>query len=305
MLTKFPNGVSSFGVPVISSSAAVMAKENEFGTTYFVDPTNGSDGNKGTDKNNALRTFTQAMVVVKSYDTIRLASGGYTGNFTTPLNAVAPFVSVIGNEGTYFAASSSSSPIVEVRARGWRWSGIEFDNPTGAAGLRMTKEAGLLTRGADFFIVENCLFFGGKAGIEFNGGGTYWKIRNNHFSLISTSGAGAVWVGSSSYQVPALGLIEGNRFDNNVNHIDGNNDRGFSDTVISGNNFMRDSNGTDTTVMIDIAGSGGGNSVIGNYFDIAKAEFNTGGTQRIFSNSTDYGAGNQFEDGAQAATMRA
>jgi hypothetical protein len=42
-ITNYPNGISSFGVPVLVGANAPV-----FGTVYAVDGTNGSDGNKGT-----------------------------------------------------------------------------------------------------------------------------------------------------------------------------------------------------------------------------------------------------------------
>lgn len=43
-LTNFPNGITSFGVPVMGSIAGVPFS----GNYYFVDPVNGADGNDGT-----------------------------------------------------------------------------------------------------------------------------------------------------------------------------------------------------------------------------------------------------------------
>lgn len=299
--THYPNGLTSRGIPL-----PYMGAGSVFGKTYFVDPTNGSDGNKGRGTTDAFKTFTKALATAKHCDTINLAKGGYVGNFTTPINAIAAFVTVLGNEGTYFEATTASSPVVDVLARGWRWSGIEFDNPTGAAGLRMTKAVGLVDRGADFFTVDNCLFYGGKTGIEFNGGGTYWKILRNRFSLISTAGGGGVYVGSSSYQIPALGKIEDNVFDNTINHIYCGATRGFSDTTIKGNTFKLDGVATDGAILCDIRGSGaaGGNSVVGNYFDITKAQYtDDASTAFIRTNATDFGAGNYCNDGAADAAI--
>lgn len=44
MLTNFPNGITSFGVPVLGSVGGVPFT----GNYYFVDPVNGADGNPGT-----------------------------------------------------------------------------------------------------------------------------------------------------------------------------------------------------------------------------------------------------------------
>lgn len=292
----------------------VEARRALFGKTYYcVKSTDSQFGRIKADFNTIYADGNEAiqtdldvtLALLKPYDTIILAAGDWSGDHVTPLNADAPWCRIFGEPGAYMEPATSSKPCIEVKARGWRFSGIEFDAGATGSGLKMSKIAGLTERGADFFTVDNCLFFGGKTGIDFAGGGTYWNILNNHFSLIDdNAGGGGIFVSSSSYQIPALGQIDGNRFDNNINHINGGGTRGFSDTIIRANNFMLDSAGQDATILMSIKGNGGGNSVIGNYFDIPLAQFNTGGTQRVFSNSTDYGAGNHFQDGEQGSTMR-
>lgn len=44
MLTNFPNGITSFGVPVLGTIGGLPFT----GNYYFVDPVNGADGNEGT-----------------------------------------------------------------------------------------------------------------------------------------------------------------------------------------------------------------------------------------------------------------
>lgn len=55
-LTNFPNGVTSFGVPVLGSIAGIPFTGNYF----FVDPVNGLDGNSGSSPTNALKTLYRA-----------------------------------------------------------------------------------------------------------------------------------------------------------------------------------------------------------------------------------------------------
>ena len=308
-LTNFPFGVSSFGIPQVGGSSGRTAGGSVFGKTLFVEPANGSDGHNGLSPDHPLKSLTQAFVLVKDWDTIQCAPGNYSGNYDTPINADAAFVSLVGVQATdmgvapWAAPSDTALPIINVKARGWKISGFEFEGMTGSSAIRMTKTIGLVNR-CDFFQVDNCLFSGGKIGIEFYGGGTYWRILNNHFSLLTTAGGAAIYITDSSFQIPALGEISGNRFDNNINHIDANA-KGFSDTVIRGNVFQQEGVAQTTTIVFDlIGGAAGGNQVIGNWFDMAKAEFNTGGTQRVFSNTTDYGAGNWFKDGPQDVEMR-
>lgn len=55
-LTNLPNGISSFGVPVIGGIGGMPLT----GTWYFCDYANGSDGNDGLSPENPLKTITRA-----------------------------------------------------------------------------------------------------------------------------------------------------------------------------------------------------------------------------------------------------
>ena len=55
-LTNFPNGVSSFGVPMIGGIGGIPLT----GTWYFVNPAAGSDGNEGTSPESPFATIYQA-----------------------------------------------------------------------------------------------------------------------------------------------------------------------------------------------------------------------------------------------------
>jgi len=82
MITNFPNGVSSFGVPTVGTLPVVLGASG-IGKIYFVDATNGSDGNTGLSPAQALRTVAQAYSFAASGDTIALST-----NSTHTLTAV-------------------------------------------------------------------------------------------------------------------------------------------------------------------------------------------------------------------------
>ena len=76
-LTNFPNGVSSFGVPIIGGIGGIPLT----GTWYFVDPLNGSDGNDGLAPSSALQTLYQAhnyMTAGKNDVAYLIGNGGTT-----------------------------------------------------------------------------------------------------------------------------------------------------------------------------------------------------------------------------------
>jgi hypothetical protein len=74
-LTNFPNGLSSFGVPVLP--------QIPFGTNskvFFVDPVNGSDGNKGNSSSRPLKTLLKAhsLCTAGRNDVVYLIGNGAT-----------------------------------------------------------------------------------------------------------------------------------------------------------------------------------------------------------------------------------
>lgn len=57
-VTNFPNGVTSFGVPIIGGGAHVPSTTGKY---FFVDSNNGSNGNSGLDKDHAVATLAYAI----------------------------------------------------------------------------------------------------------------------------------------------------------------------------------------------------------------------------------------------------
>ena len=57
-LTNFPNGLTSFGVPVMGSGGGIPSTTGNY---YFVSSTTGSDDNDGKSKNVPLATFEKAL----------------------------------------------------------------------------------------------------------------------------------------------------------------------------------------------------------------------------------------------------
>ena len=60
-LTHFPNGVTSFGIPMLGAGVPAM-----FGDVYFVDFANGSDGNSGKSMDQATKTLSHAYTKIVS-----------------------------------------------------------------------------------------------------------------------------------------------------------------------------------------------------------------------------------------------
>jgi len=92
-LTNFPNGVSSFGIPVIGGGGLPATK----GNVYFVDYGSGNDGNRGKSPDRAFKTLAYAYTKVTSnnFDIICLI-GSDTHVLTEMLTVAKNRVAIIG-----------------------------------------------------------------------------------------------------------------------------------------------------------------------------------------------------------------
>lgn len=84
-LTNFPNGLSSFGVPVLPGMPQVFT-----GNYWFVKPISGLDGNSGKSPQQALKTLSRAlaMATANNNDVVFLISEGDSASATTDYQAV-------------------------------------------------------------------------------------------------------------------------------------------------------------------------------------------------------------------------
>jgi len=96
-LTNFPNGLSSFGIPVVGSG---MIPPSE-GTYYFVDYTYGADGNQGTQIDKPLKTVQKAYELATSgADDVIVLMGSASHTLTAMLDVTKSRVHFIGMDGT-------------------------------------------------------------------------------------------------------------------------------------------------------------------------------------------------------------
>lgn len=129
-LTNFPNGVSSFGVPVLGGVGGIPLT----GTWYFVDPANGSDGNEGTSPEAPLDTLSRAHTLCtagKNDVVVLIGDGGTTGtaresatltwskNATHLIGVTAPtMISQRARISTPTTATTNVNPLMKVTASG-------------------------------------------------------------------------------------------------------------------------------------------------------------------------------------------
>lgn len=110
-ITHFPHGVSSYGVPVLPDLGARLGKV--WGTTYFVDTTNGSNSNDGKEPDKAFSTIQKALdsCTADKGDRVYVRNGSYTET----LGLSKDGVSLIGeSHGVIVTGSTNAEPTLSV-----------------------------------------------------------------------------------------------------------------------------------------------------------------------------------------------
>jgi hypothetical protein len=194
-LTRFPHGISSIAGPVIGDGARFSSPWN---THYFVDGTNGSDGNSGTEPTKAFKTIAKAVAASTGGDVIYIRPLSY--KMGTGFNRYTEDV-VMLNTG---ASSGVTAPLAGKSIIGITPSGVASD----FMGVRWTQSSTVpLNIEAPGTHVENIGFFCEAAtyGVYFEGdGATYTKAGHTGSSLYNCAikGEGGVFAnGSDSLQI--------------------------------------------------------------------------------------------------------
>ncbi|MBX3504414.1 MAG: hypothetical protein KF895_02970 [Parvibaculum sp.] len=171
--TNFPNGISSFGMPVLGSGV-LFGKESR---VFFVDPANGRDGNSGTSLKRPLQSLARAHELCEAgrNDTVFLIGDGSTAatarlseklvwskNATHLIGVTAP-TRVAQRARISHAATAPTTvftPMVEVTASGCVFSNFslfEGFNPGSSTACVLWEDKG----GRNYY--EN-IHFGGMGG---------------------------------------------------------------------------------------------------------------------------------------------
>lgn len=319
-MTNFPNGISSYGVPVLPLGI------NPFGRVWFVDAKIGSNGNSGRQADRPFLTMAKAFANIDSGDTI-FFRGKVREQVTTPAGVFD--VTVIGaanrprhaddlyedsNPGrgssaaTWAAPASpaAATPLVKVIQQGWRFQRMLFAGPTDAdpanacIQIHRTEEGAAEQDGGHLELV-GCRFASGYNGLYDSGGCANVGIYDSRFEALTNFciiGAGNIGVGQSDWDV------QRNHFDGFTNGV---KIAAFGCRIER--NAFSDGGTPNTTVVLNTNNGGGAdNHVVHNTFQTATANFNTPdvvgcATDVWFNNSIDAtsaGVGGNYEAGQPA-----
>jgi len=241
------------------------------GITLYVDSALGSDAYDGLTWATAKATIGAAVALAEDYSTIYVGGVSYTEAVTTPVGIER--VRLIGvcanNQIPYWQSGAADAIQLAIVSGEWEVAGFRFAS-TSATVANVT-----INRTGSSSIIRDCWFSGsgsesGIEGVGPTGPPTDLKILNNRFSGFTTGGAleGAVCATDYSESGAVVWEIIGNMFGDNTHNIN----LDALSCRIEGNTFTKSTSASAMTILIStrgaagVAGAGGGNAVVGNYF---------------------------------------
>lgn len=168
MITNFPNGVSSFGGVLTSNQIPFGIGTGGVGNTYFVDATNGSDGNLGLSPESAVKTIAQAYSYVTSNNQDKVVLSANSGHAVTEMLSVAKnrvhFIGTDGRSGYGLGArtritmgvttAATDLAVMQNTGVGNSFTGLKFDSSnTKAESLYGIVEVG------EYTVYNRCEFY--------------------------------------------------------------------------------------------------------------------------------------------------
>lgn len=286
-LTNFPNGISSFGVPVLAGPTV-------FGKVWFVNPSAPGNG-QGNSPSAPFTTMARAFAAAGDNDVI-FFKGTIREQLVAPLGVTG--VTIIGSVGgnvrdddgakwtTPASGAVAGQALLELRQQGWILSNfLMTPDATGGACVKAHRAEDATYPDSSHFVMDGMRFVGAGGtpiGVQDVGGNHHYVIRNCEFQTLTT----AILCSSTAIAVPLRNKILGNSFYANTNDIDS----AQSYALIQNNRFM-----TDTTKTVVIAG-GGNCMVTGNVFPNGFADIDP--AHGYDGNSTDVWTGNLVIDQA-------
>ena len=292
MLTNYPYGVSSFGMPVVGGITTT-------GAIHFVHPTLGSDANDGLSTDTPFATIQQGITASRDakddYVILMPSSTDYDVTATTTVDKNR--IHIICPSGIGWGGMPGNSARMHMNTAATDWFTITADNVE-IAGIFFKADATSTTGSPIVFsgtrwcgnIHDN--FFGlyaaaastGNYGIVGTGACNHMAIHNNYFTVYSP----ALNTGNNNLVAAFIGFTSGS----------------------STRNIIRDNvlvTGVNSTIAAGILEAGTGTMVIGNY--LHESVLNGGNDAGVFtlgiSTGTDAQVANNIISIAAASAANA
>lgn len=288
----------TFGAFTPDTYAALLSESQDVQTTQptlYVNSYTGSNANSGLSPDQALATITQALAMAENgaiiglfgvfneHCTTRLGLQDITivGLANTPRQATTSGVPN-GGGATWLSASGGTTALLTVQGQGVTVRNIYFNNSATAAPCIDLVTVGDPPAQADaaHFLAQGCIFTGADNGIDAMDGTNFVRIVDCTF--LNFAGAGDIAINAAQSIGTLLDWrIVNCKFVNNVSNIIA----ALSHSTVSGCVIEAGS-----TTTIDTTGATVPNWIVGNYFNIAAADFDpaggvTGVTGEVWSNT--------------------
>lgn len=314
--TDFPNGVTSFGIPLPAGGGRLVT--TPFGRTWFVNANAtapnagwgpGSDGNSGTSPTTPFLTMAKAFTVLGSGDVINFV-GKLTEQLVTPVQVFDVWINGCGNlprhadavpAGGGYAAAQWAAPTtgtvgqatLRVLQQGWRFTNFLFTSRDAtAACVELVRNAGAgdLERDASHASFGGMRFSGAGIGIKAGVAALFTElvndvhVENSQFDNMTTAISDGI--GTNQW------TIQGNNFLANTSQI----------TMKAGGFVIRNNSigaftAAGSSGGIDLNGGAGLNQVTGNNLS---GTYSIAGGYRV-ANANDNWYGNVSSAGLTSA----
>lgn len=297
-ITAFPNGVSSFGIPVTGGAPLSV-----FGNFWFVDTTASSNGD-GKSAQSPVTTMAQVLNGGALGDNdVVFFKGKVREQLVAPLGVTGvKIVGMVGgnvrdDDGAKWyppASPVAGQALIEIREQGWEFHNFLMtpDTTTGAC-IKAHRNEDATYPDSSHFICRGMRFVGSGAttyGVEDVGGNHHYIIEDCEFQGLTR----AITCTSTSIAVPLRNTIRRNKFMGNTNDIA----TSLSYSLIKDNVFFTPGSGATNKVISTTYNSaqGGINTVVGNVFNNTEVEIAPG--NGYTGASTDNWTGNYVNNQA-------
>ena len=181
-ITNFPNGISSFGVPMAGPDYASM-----FGSYWFVDNSSSAARNDGKSPDTPFTTIAAAVAKAAAGDTIYVR--GTNTDYDEAVTITANMVSLIGVASHVKMLgwnADSDATCLTITGHGCVVDGFYFRPEGATSGIAIDIGTDTTTAKGDCTVIRNNLFKSSAVtcayAIKANGCPEYVKIYNNHFT---------------------------------------------------------------------------------------------------------------------------
>jgi hypothetical protein len=249
-LTNFPNGITSFGIPVIPG----MEVGKVWGDAYFVDTATGADSNDGKSPGSPLKTIQRAINLTADAkgDRVFVRNGAYAETLT--ISTSHDGIMIVGESvaGVVVTGATDATDTLTIAGANCTIASMSFAPFDTGSDISLIKVTGNGAR------IQNCNFSSGEYQIETVGANNTIVVGCNFVTPVDvTDGACITLTDSNDCKVLGCGFYIDSNTDGIIHHDADNlevgwcNGVGDDDTGASAGSFVL-INGSDATSELSV-----------------------------------------------------